>query len=77
MKSKDERIQEAQDHLRSIAPSGSYLHAIADLMDEMYADAYGHPVVNTVRVKQYYEDAAAKTMKRNALAGAANKFPRD
>jgi hypothetical protein len=37
MNTLDDRVQQAQDHLSSIAEDGSYIHDIIELLDELYA----------------------------------------
>ena len=37
MSTLDDRVQQAQDYLSSIAEDGSYIHEIVELLDELYA----------------------------------------
>ena len=37
MSTLDDRVQQAQDYLSSIAEDGSYIHDIVELLDELYA----------------------------------------
>jgi hypothetical protein len=46
MSTLDDRVQQAQEHLSSIAEDGSYIHDIIELLDELYAlqhEAKQHP----------------------------------
>jgi hypothetical protein len=37
MSALDQKVQQAQDYLASIAEDGSYMHEVIDLLDELYA----------------------------------------
>lgn len=86
---KDKEVQDAQDYIRSIAVPGSYLHSIADLIDELYALSTIRPASSKTPKLDHEEDEkiakwlnsenekiAAKTLQKRAELWAANGFKR-
>jgi len=75
MSTLDDRVQQAQEHLSSIAEDGSYIHDIIELLDELYAlqhEAKQHPETPCLSASQEEQRKAQIAYGQRCVAAWGN-----